>query len=477
MILPVILSGGSGVRLWPWSRAAHPKQFLALTDDKTLLQNTALRLAGIGDAAAPLVVCNQEHRFMVAEQLRTADIRPEAILLEPVGRNTAPAVAVAALHARRDGADPLLLVLPSDHLIRDPAAFHAAVAQAAPSAQTGRLLTFGITPTAPETGYGYIQAGPPLDGANGVAPVARFTEKPDQATAQRYLESGEYFWNSGIFLFQASAILAELEHSAPEILAACQQALHDGRIERDFLWLDASSFARCPANSLDYAVMEKTAQAAVLPLTAGWSDVGSWAALWEVSPHDADGNCARGDVIAIATRNSYVDAATRLVATVGVENLVVVETADAVLVAQRDHGQAIKTVVERLQAGARPEGHQHRKVYRPWGYYDVIDCGHRFKVKRVMLKPGARISAQLHHHRAEHWVVVRGAAQVQRGAEEFLLTDNQSAYIPVGIRHCLSNPGKIPLEIIEVQSGDYLSEDDIIRFEDDYGDAQPNVCA
>ena len=404
---------------------------------------------------------------MVAEQLRSVGVLPETILLEPTGRNTAPAVAVAALHAQRDGTDPLLLVLPADHLIQDTAAFQAAVTEAVPQAQAGRLVTFGVTPTTPETGYGYIQAGPPLD-HSGVSPVRRFTEKPDRATAQHYLESGAYLWNSGLFLFQASTILAELNRFAPDLVTACQAALGAGRMDQDFLWLDAAHFSRCPANSLDYAVLEQTDQAVVMPLTVGWSDIGSWAALWEAGPRDVAGNRIRGDVITSATRNSYVEATARLVATVGVEDLIVVETADAVLVAHRHQGQDIKTVVQHLQTRARSEGRQHRKVYRPWGYYDVIDNGHRFKVKRVMLDPGARISSQLHHHRAEHWVVVCGAAQVERGEETFLLTENQSTYIPAGVRHRLSNPGKIPLEMIEVQSGDYLREDDIVRFEEGY---------
>ncbi len=468
MIVPVILSGGSGTRLWPLSREAYPKQFLPLVDRNTMLQNTALRIAGLADVAAPLVVCNQEHRFMVAEQLRAVGIRPAAVVLEPVGRNTAPAVAVAALHAQHQGADPILLILPADHVIADVEGFRAAVLRVAPHAEAGRLITFGVVPTAPETGYGYIKAGTPLD-ESGVCAVERFVEKPDLATAQTYLQSGAYSWNSGMFMFRSSSFLAELERFAPAVLAACQQALTAGRAERDFLWLDGEAFAACPKDSIDYAVMEKTDHAVVLPLEVGWNDVGSWSALWEVGERDGDGNITRGDVIEVDTRDSYVDAASRLVATVGVEHLVVVETADAVLVATKDRVQDVKAVVDRLKARQRPEGRNHRKVYRPWGFYDSIDLDRRFQVKRIMIKPGACISSQMHHHRAEHWVVVSGTARVHRGDEEFLLTENQSTYIPVGVPHRLTNPGKIPLEIIEVQSGSYLGEDDIVRFEDVYG--------
>ncbi len=468
MIVPVILSGGSGTRLWPLSREAYPKQFLPLVDQNTMLQNTALRIAGLADVAAPLVVCNQEHRFMVAEQLRAIGIQPATAILEPVGRNTAPAVAVAALHAQCDGADPTLLILPADHVIADVEGFRTAVRQVATHAEAGRLITFGIVPTAPETGYGYIKAGAPLDDS-GVCAVERFVEKPDADTAQTYFQSGTYSWNSGMFMFRASSFLAELEQFAPAVLAACQQALATGRADRDFLWLDGAAFAACPKDSIDYAVMEKTDHAVVLPLEVGWNDVGSWSALWEVGERNGDGNIARGDVIEVDTRDSYVDATSRLVATVGVEHLVVVETADAVLVATKDRVQDVKTVVDRLKARRRPEGSSHRKVYRPWGFYDSIDLDRRFQVKRIMIKPGACISSQMHHHRAEHWVVVSGTARVHRGDEEYLLTENQSTYIPVGVPHRLTNPGKIPLEIIEVQSGSYLGEDDIVRFEDIYG--------
>lgn len=468
MIIPVILSGGSGSRLWPLSRETYPKQFLPLVDQHTLLQSTALRIAGLAGVTAPLVVCNEEHRFMVAEQLRAVGIQPAAVILEPVGRNTAPAVAVAALHAQNQGADPILLILPADHVISDVAGFRAAVLQVAPHAEAGRLITFGIVPTAPETGYGYIEAGARLDEL-GVCAVERFVEKPDLATARNYLETGGYSWNSGMFMFRASAFLAELERLAPAMLTASQQAIAAGYADTDFLWLDREAFAACPKDSIDYAVMEKTRQAVVMPLAVGWNDVGSWSALWEVGGHDADSNILRGDVISLDTHNTYVHAASRLVATIGVEDLVVVETADAVLVASKAQVQEVKTVVNQLQASQRPESRVHRKVYRPWGCYDAIDAEARFQAKRIMVRPGASISLQMHHHRAEHWVVVSGTARVTRGDEEFLLTENQSAYIPVGVQHRLSNPGKIPLEIIEVQSGSYLGEDDIVRFEDVYG--------
>ena len=405
---------------------------------------------------------------MVAEQLRAVGIHPATVILEPVGRNTGPAVTVAALQARDADADPILLILPADHVIADEAGFRAAVQEVAPHAEAGRLITFGIVPTAPETGYGYIKAGAPLTDA-AVAPVERFVEKPDADTAQRYLASGDYFWNSGMFMFRASAFLAELEKLAPAMLTACQQALAAGRADADFLWLNRAAFTACPKDSIDYAVMEKTDHAVVMPLTVGWNDVGSWSALWEVGERDADGNINRGDVIGVDTRDSYVDATSRLVATVGVEHLVIVETADAVLVSTKDRVQEVKAVVDRLKARQRPEGRLHRKVYRPWGSYDSIDFDARFQVKRITVTPGASLSSQMHHHRAEHWVVVRGTARVTRGDEVFLLTENQSTYIPVGVRHRLENPGKIPLEMVEVQSGSYLGEDDIVRYDDAYG--------
>lgn len=465
-ILPVILSGGSGTRLWPLSREAYPKQFLPLVGDVTMLQATWNRVAAIA-GAAPIVVANQEHRFMAAEQLRECDVTPQALILEPIGRNTAPAIAIAALQALAAGEDALLLVLPSDHVVRDDAAFHAAVKQAAVAADAGKLVTFGIVPTAPETGYGYIKA----QAGNGVHPVDRFVEKPDLATAQQYVSSGEYYWNSGMFLFKASRYLQELDSLQPAILAACRTALDKASRDSDFIRLDADAFAASPSDSIDYAVMEKTGDAAVVPLDAGWNDVGSWSALWEVSDKDADGNACHGDVIALDCRNSYAYG-NRLIAMVGLEDVVVVETDDAVFVGHKDRVQDVKEIVAQIKRDGRSEAAAHRKVYRPWGAYDSIDNGARFQVKRITVKPGATLSLQMHHHRAEHWIVVSGTAEVTRGEEVILLAENQSTYIPLGVTHRLKNPGKLPLELIEVQSGSYLGEDDIVRFEDQYGRAQ-----
>ena len=468
MIVPVILCGGSGSRLWPLSRESYPKQFLPLLDKQTLLQNTMLRVATIKDIAPPLVICNEEHRFMVAEQLRVLNITPAAVILEPVGRNTAPATAVAALHALAQdaGADPLLLVLPADHVIADAEQFRQAIEQVAPYAEAGKLITFGIVPEAPEIGYGYIKAGAP---EGGVYRVERFVEKPDASAAQTYVNSGAYYWNSGMFMFRAARFLEELERFAPEIARACRKAQAVERADLDFLRLDRAAFEACPSDSIDYAVMEKTAYAVVKPLDVGWNDIGAWSALWAVGRRDEHGNVLDGDVLTVATRNSYVRTESRLVATVGVDDLVVVETPDAVLVAHKDRVQEVKTIVNRLKAERREEARSHRKVYRPWGAYDCIDNEERFQVKRITVKPGASLSLQMHHHRAEHWTVVHGTARVTRGDETFLLTENQSAYIPIGTRHRLENPGKIPLELIEVQSGSYLGEDDIIRFDDIYG--------
>jgi len=462
-ILPVILSGGSGTRLWPLSREAYPKQFLQLASEHSMLQSTWLRVADIA-TQAPIVVANEAHRFVAAEQLQQVGTTPSAILLEPVGRNTAPAIAAAALEACRDGADPLLLVLPSDHLIRDVAHFHSAIMEAANIAEQGKLVTFGIQPTAPETGYGYIKAVAG-DGARG---IERFVEKPDLATAQAYVASGEYYWNSGMFLFRASRYLQELERLQPQILAACRASWEKARRESDFIRLDAEAFKASPSDSIDYAVMEKTADAAVVPLNAGWSDVGSWTALRDVSEQDANGNAHRGDVIAIDCHDTFAYGE-RLIAMVGLDDVIVVETDDAVLVGKSDRMQEVKDVVARLKADGRSEATWHRKVYRPWGAYDSIDHGERFQVKRITVKPGGTLSLQMHHHRAEHWIVVSGTAEVTRGDEVLLLTENQSTYIPLGVTHRLRNPGKLPLELIEVQSGSYLGEDDIVRFEDTYG--------
>ena len=464
-LIPVILSGGSGTRLWPLSREGHPKQFLALAGEHSMLQATWLRVAGLGGDAAPLVVTNEDHRFMVAEQLRQAGCRPAAIILEPVGRNTAPAIAVAALQAVAGGDDPLLLVLPSDHVIGDEPAFRAAVREAMPAAQEGALVTFGIVPSAAETGYGYIKAAP----GEGVRAVERFVEKPDLDTARAYVDSGDYVWNSGMFLFRASRYLEELGRHRPDVLAACRAAFAGAARDADFLRLEREAFAACPADSIDYAVMEKTDAARVLAIDAGWNDVGSWAALWDVAAHDADGNAHHGDVLALDCRNTYAWTERRLLALIGLDDVVVVDTDDALLVARKDSVQRVKEVVAKLKGDARAEAVLHRKVYRPWGAYDSVDMAERFQVKRITVKPGAALSLQMHHHRAEHWVVVSGTARVTRGDDVFILGENESTFIPVGTRHRLENPGKMPLELIEVQSGSYLGEDDIVRFEDAYG--------
>ena len=464
-ILPVILSGGSGTRLWPLSREAYPKQFLQLSGTHSMLQSTWLRVADVA-AQPPIVVANEAHRFVAAEQLQQVGTTPSAILLEPIGRNTAPAIAAAALEARRNGEDPLLLVLPSDHLIRNVEHFHQAITQAAAIAEQGKLVTFGIQPTAPETGYGYIKA----TAGEGARAIERFVEKPDLATAEAYVASGEYYWNSGMFLFRASRYLEELERLQPQILAACRASWDKARRDSDFIRLDADAFAASPSDSIDYAVMEKTNDAAVVPLDAGWSDVGSWTALRDVSEQDGNGNAHQGDVIAIDCRNTFAYGE-RLIAMVGLEDIIVVETDDAVLVGKSDRMQEVKDVVARLKADGRSEATWHRKVYRPWGAYDSIDHGERFQVKRITVKPGGTLSLQMHHHRAEHWIVVSGTAEVTRGEEVLLLAENQSTYIPLGVTHRLRNPGKLPLELIEVQSGSYLGEDDIVRFEDTYGRA------
>lgn len=463
---PVLLSGGSGTRLWPLSREAYPKQFLPLAGDDTMVQATWRRVEALADLA-PIVVANEEHRFLVAEQLRQVGSPVPAILLEPVGRNTAPAIAAAALQAMADGADPLLLVLPSDHVVRDVAGFQRAVRDASAVADAGALVTFGIVPAAPETGFGYIQA----ETGDGLRKVSRFVEKPDAATAQSYLDAGGYYWNSGMFLFRASRFLEELARFRPDIVDAVRSAHAAARHDGDFVRLDKDAFAACPSDSIDYAVMEKTADAMVLPVDIGWNDVGSWSALWDVAERDADGNAHHGDVIAVDSRNSYAYAQ-RLVALVGVDDIVVVETDDAVLVARKDRVQDVKQVVARLKEEQRSQAILHREVHRPWGSYDSVDNGGRHQVKRIKVKPGAALSLQMHHHRAEHWIVVSGTAKVTRGDETLLLSENESTYIPLGVKHRLENPGKVPLELIEVQSGSYLGEDDIVRFEDVYGRSQ-----
>ena len=469
-MIPVILSGGSGTRLWPLSREAYPKQFLPLLGDDSLLQATWRRVAPL-TTRAPLVIAIEAHRFMVAEQLRLVDCAASAILLEPVGRNTAPAIAVAALQAMQDGQDPLLLVLPSDHIIKDVATFHSAVRIGVGAAEAGKLVTFGIVPTSAEPGYGYIRAagGRIASGDMKVRPVVEFVEKPDAATAASYVESGEYVWNSGMFLFRASAYLTELKRYQPDMLAACQAALANSARDLDFVRLDKTAFTACPSDSIDYAVMQHTEAAVVLPIDVGWSDVGSWSALWSIAEQDQDGNAHHGDILSNDCRNTLAWADGRLLALLGLDDIVVVDTADVVLVAHKDKVQQIKRMVAELKAAHRPEAIWHRKVYRPWGSYDSIDVGDRFQVKRITVKPGGALSLQMHHHRAEHWIVVRGTGRITRGDEVLILSENQSAYIPLGVKHRLENPGRLPLEMIEVQSGSYLGEDDIVRYEDVYG--------
>ena len=462
---PVVLAGGTGSRLWPKSRAALPKQFLSLTSNSTMLQDTVTRLNGT-NAEPPVFICNDAHRFLVAEQLRKKNIEHDGILLEPVGRNTAPAIALAALHATKTGNDPVLLVLAADHLIKDQEAFHSAIVKAEALANEGKLVTFGIVPDKPHTGYGYIKAGKVL---NVGFEVADFVEKPQPETAKQYVESGDFFWNSGMFMFKASRYIEELGKYNPEMLEVCRRAIETEAPDLDLIRVDSEIFSTCPDDSIDYAVMEKTDSAAMVPLDAGWSDVGSWTSLWETADKDEDGNICVGDTILEKTRNSYVNAEQRLVSVIGLEDVIVVETKDAVMVAHRDDAQSIKNVVNKLKAEKRPEFECHREVFRPWGSYDSIDNGARFQVKRITVKPGEKLSVQMHHHRAEHWIVVSGSANVTIDDNTKLVTENESVYIPIGAVHALENPGKIPLELIEVQSGAYLGEDDIVRFSDRYG--------
>lgn len=433
-----------------------------------MLQNTVTRLNGLSDLTMPLIVCNEAHRFLIAEQLRQLNINPLNLILEPAGRNTAPAVAVAALAAQKIDPDALILVLPADHVIQQDERFRSVIEDGIPLAKAGKLVTFGIVPNCPETGYGYIKAQAPLDNSPGFS-VEKFVEKPDAATAETYLNSGEYYWNSGMFLFRASTYLAELEQYAKSILICCQRSYESAKQDADFLRLDYDSFIACPSNSVDYAVMEQTQSAVVLPLDAQWSDVGAWSALWEVTPQDDNGNVLLGDILTHEVKNSYLRSEYRLVAGIGLDNMIVVETADAILIAPKDQAQAVKKIVEQLKASDRHEADLHRRVHRPWGTYENIDIEHRFQVKRIMVKPGASLSLQMHYHRSEHWIVVKGTAEICRNEETFLLTENQSTYIPLGAKHRLSNPGKVPLEIIEIQSGEYLGEDDIVRFDDVYG--------
>ena len=471
LILPVIMAGGSGSRLWPLSRELYPKQFLQLDGDVTMLQTTLRRLRGLS-AVNPVVICHEDHRFLVAEQLRAMNKLANNIILEPAGRNTAPAIALAALTALQtapEGSDPLLLVLAADHVIRDEAAFTATVESARVYAEAGKLVTFGIVPTKAETGYGYIKRGAATGETQDAYTVAQFVEKPDQTTAEHYLESGDYYWNSGMFLFRASRYLAELQQFRPDIYAACVEAVGTVNADLDFVRVNKAAFLSCPSDSIDYAVMERTADAVVVPMSAGWSDVGSWSSLWDISEKDINGNVSHGDVLQHNSQNNYVFAESSLVTTVGVQDLVIVQTKDAVLVADKHQVQDVKKIVESLKAAGRTEHHIHREVYRPWGKYDSIDNGERYQVKRITVKPGEKLSIQMHHHRAEHWIVVSGTASVTNGDSVQLVTENQSVYIPVGQIHALENPGKIMLEMIEVQSGSYLGEDDIVRFEDRYG--------
>jgi mannose-1-phosphate guanylyltransferase len=461
MIKAVILAGGSGTRLWPLSRAAHPKQFLALHDDDTMLQATFRRLGGL-DVKSSVIICNEEHRFFVAEQLREID-KLDSIILEPVGRNTAPAIALAALSSRED---PLLLVLAADHVIKDEVAFNKAVMNAIPLAEAGKLVTFGIETSEPNIGYGYIKKG---EAQGHGFTVDAFVEKPSSKVAQQYIKSGDYFWNSGMFLFKASRYLEELKLHRPDIYDACELSMKDISKDNDFLRVNEVAFDACPAESIDYAVMEKTNDAVVITMDAGWSDIGSWSSLWDISEKDGMGNAIHGDVMLHESNNSYIRADEKLVAAIGVDDLVIVSTKDVLVVSHKDSVQDVKFLAQQLKSESRSEWEHHREVYRPWGKYDSIDIGDRYQVKRITVKPNAKLSVQMHHHRSEHWVVVSGVAKVTNGEKTFLLSENESTYIPVGEIHALENPGKVILEIIEVQTGAYLGEDDIVRFEDIYG--------
>jgi mannose-1-phosphate guanylyltransferase len=463
MIKAVVLAGGSGTRLWPLSRAAHPKQFLALHGEDTMLQSTFKRLDGL-NIDSSVTICNEEHRFFVAEQLREIN-QLDSIILEPVGRNTAPAIALAALSCQ-EGEDPLLLVLAADHVIQDEAAFIKSVMDAVPLAETGKLVTFGIVAHEPNTGYGYIKKGEPQ--CPGFT-VDAFVEKPSLEIAKEYLDSGDYLWNSGMFLFKASCYLEELKKHRPDIYSACQLSMKDIVKDNDFIRINKVAFDTCPSESIDYAVMEKTGDAVVVPMDAGWSDIGSWSSLWDISQKDDNGNATHGDVILHESHNSYIRADGKLVAAIGVDDLVIVSTKDVLVVAHKDSVQDVKAVAQQLKADSRTEWERHREVCRPWGKYDSIDTGERYQAKRITVNPGAKLSVQMHHHRAEHWVVVCGTAKVTNGEKTFILSENESTYIPIGVIHALENPGKVPLEIIEIQSGAYLGEDDIVRFEDRYG--------
>lgn len=468
MLLPVIMAGGTGSRLWPMSRELYPKQFLRLCGQESMLQETISRLSGL-DTQEPMVICNEEHRFLVAEQLRQLGKLSHNIILEPVGRNTAPAIALAALQAIKNGDDPLLLVLAADHIINNPKLLHDAIHIAQQHAYNDHLVTFGVVPSSAETGYGYIQRGDSVEGHEGSYRVARFVEKPDKQRAENYLASGDYYWNSGMFLFRARKYLSELEKFRPDILSACTNAIRSADCSDDFIKVPHELFINCPDESIDYAVMEKTEDAVVVSLDAEWSDVGSWSALWEVSPKDPHGNVRTGDTWVDNTHDCYINTDERLIAAVGVHNLVIISTKDAVLVMNKDCSQDVKKVVEFLKKNQRSEYKHHREIYRPWGRSDVVVQTPRFNVNRITVKPGGTLSLQKHHHRAEHWVILAGTGQITMNGNQFLLTENQSTFIPIGAEHRLENPGKIPLEVLEIQSGSYLEDDDIIRIKDQYG--------
>ncbi len=472
-LFPVILSGGSGTRLWPLSRASLPKQLLALHGDRTMIQNTVLR-AQLPGAAPPVLLCNDNHRFLVAEQMQEIGVKPAAIVLEPMGRNTAPAATVAALIAAERDPKGVGLLLPSDHVVTDEPAFREAVALAARAAEAGNIVTFGMAPTGPETGYGYIQRGVPLADLDGACKVVRFVEKPDAKTAAQYVADGSYFWNGGMFVFRADVLLEEIARHAPEILPAVRDAVTKARRDLDFIRLDADSFARAPNTSIDYALMEHTNRAALVPCAIGWSDVGSWSSLWEIQEQDAQGNVFLGDVVAHDTSGSYVRCENGLTALVGVRDLVVVATKDAILVADKSRCQDVKAIIDRLKTADRGELAEHTTVFRPWGSYEVVDAGDRFLVNHIMVKPGGRLSLQVHQHRAEHWVVVEGTARVTCGENVSILNENESTYIPPGAKHRLENPGEALLRLIEVQSGHYLGEDDVVRLDDAYGRVPTN---
>ncbi|WP_318464683.1 mannose-1-phosphate guanylyltransferase/mannose-6-phosphate isomerase [Photobacterium leiognathi] len=460
MITPIIMAGGSGSRLWPLSRTHYPKQFIPLVNNDSMLQNTINRLDKLSKAQ-PIVICNNEHRFMVAEQLRELDVKNASIILEPIGRNTAPAIALAALQAISDGQDPLLLVLAADHVITNEKAFIDSVNNAVVAAESGMLVTFGIVPKHPETGYGYIKQGQEV--GLGLYNVESFVEKPNLEKAQEYLKSGLFSWNSGMFLFKASTYLDELKKYNVEIYETCQNAMSSSFSDLDFIRISKEIFEKCPDDSIDYAVMEKTDKAVVLPMDAGWSDVGSWSALWDVNQKDDNGNACRGDVILDSTSNCYIYGQNKLVATVGIDDLVIVETKDAILVANKNKVQDVKNIVNRLKMQNRTEYQKHQDIYRPWGKHEKIADGERYHVKKVIVRPGEKTATQIHYHRAEHWVVVSGTAKVTNGDKTYLITENQSTYIPVGSAHSFENPGKVNLELIEVRTGSYLAEDDIVR--------------